>query len=143
MSSLLFGGIKCLSSEELMCEYVHNCHTSLGEDAHISYYQNIFNMLDPIIGLTLEFLSYEILEIFMQTEFRISRKNAPCFAKFRVSRNWFQHAKLCYNLHNLKKNIRNYETKRFCSVSRNTSKHFFGIFVLFAVSRSHRNSAKQ
>ena len=39
------------------------------------------------VGLTLEFLSYEILEIFMQNEFRISRKNALCFTKFRVSRN--------------------------------------------------------
>ena len=46
-----------------------------------------------LLGLTLEFLSYEILEIFKRDEFCISRKNALCFAKFRVSRNWLQHAK--------------------------------------------------
>ena len=39
---------------------------------------------DLEVGLTLEFLSNKILENFMQNEFRISRKNAPCFAKFRV-----------------------------------------------------------
>ena len=37
------------------------------------------------LGLTLEFLSYNILENFMRNEFRISRKNAPCFAKFLFS----------------------------------------------------------
>ena len=34
------------------------------------------------VGLTLEFISYKILENFVQNEFCISRKNTPCFAKF-------------------------------------------------------------
>ena len=39
------------------------------------------------LGLTLEILSYKILKNLMRNNFRISRKNAPCFAKFRISRN--------------------------------------------------------
>ena len=35
------------------------------------------------LGLTLKFLLYKILENFMLNEFRISRENALCFAKFR------------------------------------------------------------
>ena len=45
------------------------------------------------LGLTLEFLSYIILENFMRNEFRISRKNASRYAKFRVLRNCLLHAK--------------------------------------------------
>ena len=37
--------------------------------------------------------SYKILENFTQNKFRISPKNASCFAKFRVLKNWLLHAK--------------------------------------------------
>ena len=69
------------------------------------------NILYIQIGLTLEFLSYKILENFMRNEFRISRKNTPCFAKFRVSRNKLLHAKdsfVCFVF----RETEHYHTKR-------------------------------
>ena len=68
---------------------------------HSEFIQVYNNFLAAIavslqLGMTLEFLSCKILENFMRNEFRISRKYAPCFAKFRVSRKWLKHAKASF-----------------------------------------------
>ena len=55
----------------------------------------------------------------MRNEFRILRKNVPCFAKFRVSQNWLKHAKdsfVCFIL--VLALALAYETKGNCKVER-------------------------
>ena len=64
-----------------MTDKINKANAIVGHYLRYAYQQKLYSL-----GLTLEFLSYKILENFMRNEFRISQKYAPCFAKFFVSR---------------------------------------------------------
>ena len=76
----------------LSCHLIPELHL---HDEHVTSFVNHFSVIMCVshLGLTLEFFSTKIPEIFMWNEFLISRKNSPCFAKLHVLRNWLYHAK--------------------------------------------------
>ena len=95
----------------LSCHLIPELHL---HDEHVTSFVNHFSVIMCVshLGLTLEFLSTKIPEIFMWKEFRISRKNYHCFAKFRVLRNWLYHAKHCFECFAF------YETKHLTSETK-------------------------
>ena len=59
------------------------------------------------------------------------------------TRNWNKRNKTWRESQKLQWKYSKLQNETFFSVSRNNSKHFFRIFVIFSVSRNDRNSAKQ